>query len=177
MQDVWGSENKIYSRAWWRMPLIPALGRQRQADFWVPGQPGLQSEFQGSQDYTEKPWLKKQKKNQKPKQNKKTHKKKYKVVKEDTHYHPWLPHACKHKHTHTYTAHTKKTKGQIKMEKQELNPRELQRHQSYRIFPTDQQIWYSFNKTPCAEPKKSVKFTAWRIPGTCCHQAQRKILD
>jgi hypothetical protein len=21
------------SRAWWRMPLIPALGRQRQADF------------------------------------------------------------------------------------------------------------------------------------------------
>jgi hypothetical protein len=27
---------------WWRMPLIPALGRQRQADFWVRGQPGLQ---------------------------------------------------------------------------------------------------------------------------------------
>jgi hypothetical protein len=25
--------------------LIPALGRQRQVDFWVPGQPGLQSEF------------------------------------------------------------------------------------------------------------------------------------
>jgi hypothetical protein len=86
------------------------------------------------------PDSKNKKKNQKPKQNKKTHKKKYKVVKEDTHYHPWLPHACKHKHTHTYTAHTKKTKGQIKMEKQELNPRELQRHQSYRIFPTDQQI-------------------------------------
>jgi hypothetical protein len=35
------------------MPLIPALGRQRQADFWVRGQPGLQSEFQDSQDYTE----------------------------------------------------------------------------------------------------------------------------
>ena len=34
------------SRAWWRMPLIPALGRQR---------PGLQSEFQDSQGYTEKP--------------------------------------------------------------------------------------------------------------------------
>jgi hypothetical protein len=37
--------------------LIPALGRQRQADFWVRGQPGLQSEFQDSQGYTEKPCL------------------------------------------------------------------------------------------------------------------------
>jgi hypothetical protein len=27
------------------MPLIPALGRQRQADFWVQDQPGLQNEF------------------------------------------------------------------------------------------------------------------------------------
>jgi hypothetical protein len=42
------------------MPLIPALGRQRQADFWVWGQPGLQSEFQDSQGYTENPCLKKQ---------------------------------------------------------------------------------------------------------------------
>jgi hypothetical protein len=41
--------------------LIPALGRQRQADFLVRGQPGLQSEFQGSQGYTEKPCLKKPK--------------------------------------------------------------------------------------------------------------------
>jgi hypothetical protein len=32
-----------------------------QADFWVRGQPGLQSEFQDSQGYTEKPCLKKQK--------------------------------------------------------------------------------------------------------------------
>jgi hypothetical protein len=40
------------------MPLIPALGRQRQEDFWVQGQPGLQSEFQDSQGYTEKPCLK-----------------------------------------------------------------------------------------------------------------------
>jgi hypothetical protein len=39
------------------MPLIPALGRQRQADFWVRGQTGLQSEFQDSQGYTEKPFL------------------------------------------------------------------------------------------------------------------------
>jgi hypothetical protein len=42
------------------MPLIPAeaeAGRQRQADFWVRGQPGLQSEFQDSQGYTEKTCL------------------------------------------------------------------------------------------------------------------------
>jgi hypothetical protein len=45
---------------WWRTPLIPALGKQRQVDFWVRGQPGLQSEFQDSQGYTEKPCLKKQ---------------------------------------------------------------------------------------------------------------------
>ena len=40
------------------MLLIPALRSQRQADFWVRGQPGLQSEFQDSQGYTEKPCLK-----------------------------------------------------------------------------------------------------------------------
>jgi hypothetical protein len=45
-------------RAWWRTSLIPALGRQRQTDFWVRGQPGLQSELQDSQGYTEKPCLK-----------------------------------------------------------------------------------------------------------------------
>jgi hypothetical protein len=50
------------------MPLIPALRRQRQVDFWVQGQPGLQREFQDSQGYTEKPCLKKKK--IKPKQNK-----------------------------------------------------------------------------------------------------------
>jgi hypothetical protein len=38
-------------------PLIPAFGRQRQADFRVRGQPGLQSEFQDIQGYTEKPCL------------------------------------------------------------------------------------------------------------------------
>jgi hypothetical protein len=47
----------MYSRVWWRTPLIPALGRQRQGDFWVRGQPGLQSELQDSQGYTEKPCL------------------------------------------------------------------------------------------------------------------------
>jgi hypothetical protein len=49
------------------MPLIPALGRQRQADFSVRGQPGLQSEFQDSQGYAEKPCLKKPKKKRKKK--------------------------------------------------------------------------------------------------------------
>jgi hypothetical protein len=33
----------------------PALGRQKQADFWVQGKPGLQNEFQNSQGYIEKP--------------------------------------------------------------------------------------------------------------------------
>jgi hypothetical protein len=57
------------------MSLIPALGRQRQVDFWVRDQPGLQSEFQDSQGYTEKPCLKKPK-NQKQKQKtKQTNKK------------------------------------------------------------------------------------------------------
>jgi hypothetical protein len=41
------------------MPVIPALGRQRQADFSVRGQPGLQSEFQDRQNCTEKPCLEK----------------------------------------------------------------------------------------------------------------------
>jgi hypothetical protein len=54
--------SEIPRRAWWRTPLIPALGRQRQADFWVQGQPGLQSEFQDSQGYTEKTCLKNKKK-------------------------------------------------------------------------------------------------------------------
>jgi hypothetical protein len=53
------------SRAWWRTPLIPALWRQRQVDFWVRGQPGLQSECQDSQGYTEKPCLEKTKKKKK----------------------------------------------------------------------------------------------------------------
>jgi hypothetical protein len=51
------------------MPLIPALGRQRQADFWVQGQPGLQSEFQDSQGYTEKPCLEKPKEKKKKKES------------------------------------------------------------------------------------------------------------
>ena len=51
------------------MPLIEAFGKKRQADFWVYGQHGLQSEFQDSQDYTEKPCLEKNKTKQKKTQN------------------------------------------------------------------------------------------------------------
>jgi hypothetical protein len=54
------------------MPLIPALGRQRQVDFWVRGQLGLQSEFQDSQGYTEKPCLKKPKTKNKNKNKQKS---------------------------------------------------------------------------------------------------------
>jgi hypothetical protein len=56
-----GLRMKRRSPAWWSTPLIPALGRQRQVDFWVRGQPALQSEFQDSQGYTENPCLKNQK--------------------------------------------------------------------------------------------------------------------
>jgi hypothetical protein len=69
-------------RAWWCTPLIPALWRQRQVDFW--GQPGLQSEFQDSQSYTEKPCLKKPK-------NKKINKKEFES---------WKPHSGKRDSTH-----------------------------------------------------------------------------
>jgi hypothetical protein len=58
---AWFKKSKVRSRAWWHTPLIPSLGRQRRADFWVRGQPGLQNEFQDSQGYTEKPCLGKKK--------------------------------------------------------------------------------------------------------------------
>ena len=52
------------ARQWWHKTLIPTLVRQREMDFWVLGLPGVQSEFQDSQGYTEKPlsWKKQEKK-------------------------------------------------------------------------------------------------------------------
>jgi hypothetical protein len=63
------SSDFLQLRLWWRTPLIPALGRQRQVDFWVRGQTDLQSEFQDSQGYTEKPCLEKPKPKKKKKRN------------------------------------------------------------------------------------------------------------
>jgi hypothetical protein len=60
-------EKERRARQWWCTPLIPAFRRQRQADFWVQGQSGLQSEFQDSQGYIEKLCLKKKKKKKKKK--------------------------------------------------------------------------------------------------------------
>jgi hypothetical protein len=62
-----GTINKTHLRVrheagqWWYMPSIPALRRQRLVRSLVRGQPGLQSEFQDSQGYTEKPCLEKSK--------------------------------------------------------------------------------------------------------------------
>ena len=54
-----------HCQLWWenfiKTMYIPALGKQKQADFWVRGQSGLQSELQDSQGYTEKPCLENQK--------------------------------------------------------------------------------------------------------------------
>ena len=54
------------------MPLISGLGRQRQADFWVQGQPGLQSELKDIQGYTEKLCLEKIDKQNKTNKQKQT---------------------------------------------------------------------------------------------------------
>ena len=52
---------------WWCMPLITALGRQRQPDLWVRSQPGLHSELQDSQGYTREAYLGKRNLSQKKK--------------------------------------------------------------------------------------------------------------
>jgi hypothetical protein len=51
-------------------------------DFWVPGQPGLQSEFQDSRGYTKKPCLKKAKQTNKQTEKKQTKQKNLKRRKE-----------------------------------------------------------------------------------------------
>jgi hypothetical protein len=63
-------QNNSWAGQWWHIPLIPTLRRQRQVYFWIQGQSGLQSEFQDSQGYTEKPCLKKQKQKQQQQQQK-----------------------------------------------------------------------------------------------------------
>ena len=65
-------KNNLPAGQWWYTPLIPALGRQRQADFWVRGQPGPQCEFQDSQGYTEKSCLENKTKKKKKQKTKKS---------------------------------------------------------------------------------------------------------
>jgi hypothetical protein len=55
LRPAWSTE--WVQQTWWCTPLVPALRKQRLEDLWVWGQPGLQSEFQGSWGYTEKPRL------------------------------------------------------------------------------------------------------------------------
>jgi hypothetical protein len=57
----------IITGQWWLMPLIPAVRRQKQADLWVLGHPGLQSKFQDR--YWEKPCLESLKTAKKKKKN------------------------------------------------------------------------------------------------------------
>jgi hypothetical protein len=52
-------KKKIYS--WAGSTELGMAPSQKHMDFWVRGQPGLQSEFQDSQGYMEKPFLKEQK--------------------------------------------------------------------------------------------------------------------
>jgi hypothetical protein len=61
----YGKRPVVMAGRWWHTPLIPALGRQKQADFEASLE--LQSEFQDSQCYTEKPRLKKPKEKRKKK--------------------------------------------------------------------------------------------------------------
>jgi hypothetical protein len=53
---------------------------QRQADFWVWGQPGLWSEFQDSEDYTEEPCFEKKRKKENKYAKETMNKSKYKLL-------------------------------------------------------------------------------------------------
>lgn len=50
------SKRTSYAGWWWlqRTPLVPALGRQRRADLWVRGQPGLYTEIQSQNNINNK---------------------------------------------------------------------------------------------------------------------------
>jgi hypothetical protein len=54
----------------WLTPLVPVLGRQRQADHLVGGQPGLQKEFQNSLGYIMRPCLKRRRRSRRKKRKK-----------------------------------------------------------------------------------------------------------
>ena len=54
------SSRSAWTGQWWCMPLILALGKQREADIYVQDQSCLQSKFQDSQGFTEKPCLERQ---------------------------------------------------------------------------------------------------------------------
>jgi hypothetical protein len=56
----WGGRGALVGPCW--ASFLQKEELRRQADFWVRGQPGLQSELQDSQGYTEKPCLEKTKK-------------------------------------------------------------------------------------------------------------------
>ena len=50
----------LWSWAWWRMPLVPTLGKQKQVDLCeLEASLVYKSKFQDRQSYTENPCLKK----------------------------------------------------------------------------------------------------------------------
>lgn len=51
---------KRESLAWWRASLIPSVGRQRQADLCEFESNLINNEFQASQGYIAKPYLRKE---------------------------------------------------------------------------------------------------------------------
>ena len=55
---------------WWRSPVIPVLWEAEAGGFLSQGQPGLQSEFQDSQGYMDKPCLKQEERRKERKERK-----------------------------------------------------------------------------------------------------------